>query len=72
MDVCAAVERLPKGSRVQCLPLCGTDLGSPRGLMTMMVTTAVAEFERDLLVERTQAGLALANAQGNAEEGRRA
>ena len=32
----------------------------------MSVIAAVAEFERDLLVERTQAGLALAKASGRA------
>jgi len=32
--------------------------------MTMTVLAAVAEFERDLLVERTQAGLARAKAEG--------
>jgi len=32
--------------------------------MTMSVLAAVAEFERDLLVERTQAGLARARAEG--------
>jgi putative DNA-invertase from lambdoid prophage Rac len=32
--------------------------------MTMAVITAVAEFERDLLIERTQAGLARAKAEG--------
>ncbi|MNI57285.1 putative DNA-invertase from lambdoid prophage Rac [compost metagenome] len=32
--------------------------------MTMQVLGAVAEFERDLLIERTQAGLARAKSQG--------
>jgi putative DNA-invertase from lambdoid prophage Rac len=32
--------------------------------MTMGVINAVAQFERDLLVERTQSGLAQARAQG--------
>jgi putative DNA-invertase from lambdoid prophage Rac len=32
--------------------------------MTMGVIAAVAEFERDLLVERTQSGLTRAKAQG--------
>ena len=32
----------------------------------MSVIAAVAEFERDLLIERTQAGLALAKASGKA------
>jgi putative DNA-invertase from lambdoid prophage Rac len=40
------------------------DLTSPAGKMTMGVIAAVAEFERDLLIERTQAGLARAKAEG--------
>lgn len=32
--------------------------------MTVAVIAAVAEFERDLLIERTQAGLVRAKAQG--------
>ena len=34
--------------------------------MTMGVIATVAEFERDLLVERTQAGLARAKSEGKA------
>jgi putative DNA-invertase from lambdoid prophage Rac len=34
--------------------------------MTMQVIAAVAEFERDLLVERTQAGLSRARTEGKA------
>lgn len=65
MDVRASVERLASiGVRVQCLALGGVDLTSPAGKMTMGVIAAVAEFERDLLIERTQSGLARAKAQG--------
>ena len=32
--------------------------------MTMNVINAVAQFERDLLIDRTQAGMALARAKG--------
>lgn len=65
MDVRATVERLAEMQvRVHCLALGGVDLTSPAGKMTMAVITAVAEFERDLLVERTQAGLSRAKAQG--------
>jgi putative DNA-invertase from lambdoid prophage Rac len=65
MDVRANVERLAaEGVRVHCLALGGVDLTSPAGRMTMSVIAAVAEFERDLLVERTQAGLGRAKAQG--------
>lgn len=65
MDVRATVEQLTKmGVRVHCLALGGVDLTSPAGKMTMQVINAVAEFERDLLVERTHSGLARAKAQG--------
>ncbi|MFC5605217.1 recombinase family protein [Variovorax soli] len=67
MDVRATVEALSGlGIRVHCLALGGVDLTSPAGKMTMGVIAAVAEFERDLLVERTQAGLARAKAEGKA------
>lgn len=67
MDVRATVEKLAQsGIRVHCLALGGVDLTSPAGKMTMSVIAAVAEFERDLLIERTQAGLALAKASGKA------
>jgi len=65
MDVRATVEALDgMGVRVHCLALGGVDLTSPAGKMTMGVIAAVAEFERDLLIERTQSGLSRAVAQG--------
>lgn len=65
MDVRSTVEALEaRGIRVHCLALGGVDLTSPAGKMTMAVLSAVAEFERDLLVERTQAGLERAKADG--------
>ncbi|VXC83214.1 recombinase family protein [Pseudomonas sp. 9Ag] len=65
MDVRTTVEALHyKGIRVHCLALGGVDLTSPAGKMTMQVLGAVAEFERDLLIERTQAGLQRAKATG--------
>ena len=65
MDVRATVERLAEMQvRVHCLALGGADLTSAAGKMTMAVIAAVAEFERDLLIERTQAGLLRAKAQG--------
>lgn len=67
MDVRATVEGLASlGVRVHCLALGGVDLCSPAGRMTMGVISAVAEFERDLLIERTQAGLSRAKAEGKA------
>lgn len=65
IDVSATVARLADmGVRVHCLALGGVDLTSSAGKMTMGVINAVAQFERDLLVERTQSGLARARAQG--------
>ncbi|SEJ43881.1 putative DNA-invertase from lambdoid prophage Rac [Azotobacter beijerinckii] len=65
MDVRATVEQLAAANiRVHCLALGGMDLTSPAGKMTMGVIAAVAEFERDLLIERTQAGLERAKSQG--------
>jgi putative DNA-invertase from lambdoid prophage Rac len=65
MDVRATVDRLSEmGVRVHCLALGGVDLTSAAGRMTMGVLNAVAEFERDLLIERTQSGLARAKAEG--------
>ncbi|WP_144156024.1 recombinase family protein [Paraburkholderia sp. BCC1885] len=65
MNVRETVERLAQiGVRVHCLALGGTDLTSSAGKMTMGVLNAVAEFERDLLIERTQSGLARVKAEG--------
>ncbi|OAB09147.1 DNA invertase, partial [Burkholderia pseudomallei] len=67
MDVRATVEDLAeRGIRVHCLALGGVDLTSAAGRMTMQVLNAVAEFERDLLIERTHAGIARAKAEGKA------
>lgn len=64
-DVRSTVEMLhAKGIKVHCLALGGVDLTSAAGKMTMQVLGAVAEFERDLLIERTQAGLQRAKAAG--------
>jgi putative DNA-invertase from lambdoid prophage Rac len=65
MDVGSTVAKLAgMGVRVHCLALGGVDLASSTGKLTMNVINAVAEFERDLLVERTQAGLSRAKAEG--------
>jgi putative DNA-invertase from lambdoid prophage Rac len=65
IDVRATVEQLAKaGVRVHCLALGGVDLTSAAGKMTMQVLNAVAEFERDLLIERTNSGIARAKAEG--------
>lgn len=65
MDVRSTVEALAERNiRVHCLALGGVDLTSPAGKMTMMVISSVAEFEKDLLIERTQSGLMRAKAAG--------
>lgn len=67
LDVRGTIDRLAaEGIRVHCLALGGVDLTSAAGKMTMGVIAAVAEFERDLLIERTQAGLQRAKAAGKA------
>jgi len=65
IDVATTVARLADlGVRVHCLALGAVDLTSAAGKMTMGVINAVAQFERDLLIERTNAGLARAKAEG--------
>lgn len=65
IDVSTTVAKLEKmGIRVHCLALGGVDLTSSAGKLTMGVINAVAQFERDLLIERTQSGLARAKAKG--------
>ncbi|MEX3099050.1 recombinase family protein [Serratia ureilytica] len=65
MDVRKTVEQLATSDiRVHCLALGGVDLTSPAGKMTMQVISAVAEFERDLLIERTHSGIARAKTTG--------
>jgi putative DNA-invertase from lambdoid prophage Rac len=65
IDVSSTVKALAAmGVRVHCLALGGVDLTSSAGTMTMNVLNAVAQFERDLLIERTQSGLNRAKAEG--------
>ena len=65
IDVASTVAKLDeRGIRVHCLALGGVDLTSSAGKLTMGVINAVAQFERDLLIERTQSGLARAKATG--------
>lgn len=67
IDVSTTIRRLTEMSvRVYCLALGGADLTSSAGTMTMNVLKAVAQFERDLLIERTQSGLKRAKAEGKA------
>jgi len=65
IDVSFTVAKLENmGIKVHCFALGGVDLTSSSGKMTMGVINAVAEFERNLLIERTQSGLTRAKSQG--------
>jgi putative DNA-invertase from lambdoid prophage Rac len=65
IDVSTVVAKLGEmGIKVHCLALGGVDLTSSAGKMTMGVINSVAEFERDLLIERTQSGLIRAKSEG--------
>ncbi len=65
IDVLQTLKTLEERSiRVKVKALGDVDLTSAAGKVTVRVLAAVAEMERDLLVERTQAGLARAKAEG--------
>lgn len=65
IDVLQTVRKLgERGVKVVVLQLGNTDLTAPAGKLLLSMLAAVAEMERDLLVERTQAGLARAKAEG--------
>ncbi|MFA7399638.1 MAG: recombinase family protein [Sideroxydans sp.] len=65
IDVLQTVRQLgERGIKVIVLQLGNTDLTSPAGKLLLSMLAAVAEMERDLLVERTQAGLQRAKAEG--------
>lgn len=65
VDVRSTVDMLAsRGIKVHCMALGGADLTSAAGKLTMQVLAAVAEFELDLLKERTHAGIIRARQQG--------
>jgi putative DNA-invertase from lambdoid prophage Rac len=65
MDVMGTVRTLTERRiRVVVHSLGGVDLTSPTGKLLVTMLSAVAEMERDLLVERTKAGLARARSEG--------
>lgn len=53
-----------QGIRLIVLQLGNLDITSSSGSLIVGVLSAIASFERELLIERTQAGLARAKAQG--------
>lgn len=66
-DVGATIKMLAARSiEVIVMQLGKLDLTSPAGKLMLTMLAAVAEMERDLLVERTQSGLARARAEGKA------
>lgn len=65
IDVLQTVRQLgERNIKVIVLQLGNTDLTAPAGKLMLSMLAAVAEMERDLLVERTQAGLRRAKAEG--------
>lgn len=65
LDVGMTMRKLAERDiRVIVLQLGQLDLTSPAGKAMLTMLSAVAELERDLLIERTQAGLERAKAQG--------
>lgn len=65
IDVLQTVRDLgTRNIKVVVLQLGSTDLTSPAGKLLLSMLAAVAEMERDLLIERTQAGLTRAKAEG--------
>lgn len=65
IDVQLTVKRCAeRGIRLVVLQLGNLDLTSSAGELMVKVLAAVADFERDLIIERTQAGQARARAEG--------
>ena len=65
IDVQQTVSRFEEaGMRLVVLQLGNLDLTSSAGSLMVKVLAAVADFERDLIIERTQAGQARARAAG--------
>jgi DNA invertase Pin-like site-specific DNA recombinase len=65
IDVVQTVRKLAERNiRVVVMQLGNVELTSTAGKLLLMTLSCVAEMERDLLIERTQAGLARAKAEG--------
>ena len=65
VDVLQTVQSLAdRNIKIIVLQLGNTDLSSPTGRLLLTMLAAVASMERDLLIERTQAGLMRAKAEG--------
>ncbi len=65
IDIFSTISKLKNvGVKVHCLQLGGMDITSSAGKMIMGLVGIWAEFERDLIIERTKAGLINAKAKG--------
>ena len=65
IDVLQTVKQLShRNIKVIVKQFGNTDLSSPAGKMLLTMLAAVAEMERDLLIERTQSGLQRAKSEG--------
>lgn len=65
LDVVTTIRRLAeKGIKVKVLALGDVDLTSTAGKAILGILATVAELEKDLIIERTKAGLARAKAEG--------
>lgn len=65
IDVQQTIKSLTEqGIEVHCLALPGIEIGTAIGSMMLNIISAFAQFERDLLIERTHAGLTRARSEG--------
>jgi len=65
LDVISTIRRLAdRGIKVKVLALGDVDLTSTAGKAILGILATVAELEKDLIIERTKAGLARAKAEG--------
>jgi len=65
IDILSTVRHLSERNiKVIVLQLGGTDLTSTTGKLLLTMLSAISEMEREFIIERTQAGLARARAEG--------
>lgn len=64
-DLLSTIEQLA-AHKVSLMPLTGIsfDLNTPQGKLLLSLLSSISQFERDLLIERTNSGIAAAKAKG--------